>query len=121
MLFRCDVYEDDGELVVEVEAPGVPAEKLALSVGEGVLCVEAARPPAWRTVRWHRRERAEGASRREIPLPEPVLFQRAEAELRDGLLRVRLPLARRRGLERIGVPLERESVSARRTLGASPD
>jgi HSP20 family protein len=114
MLFRCDVYEEEGELVVEVEAPGIPAEKLAVSVGEGVLCVEAARPPSWRGVRWHRRERGEGASRREIPLPEPVLSRRAEADLRDGLLRVRLPLARRRSEERVGVPLEREPVSARR-------
>jgi HSP20 family protein len=114
MLFRSDVYEDDGELVVEVEAPGIPAEKLAVAVGEGVLSVEAARPGAPRGLRWHRRERALGAFHREIPLPEPVLPHLAEASLRDGLLRVRLPLARRRDAERVGLSLEREPVSAGR-------
>jgi HSP20 family protein len=114
MLFRCDVYEEEGELVVEVEAPGVPPEKLSVSVGDGVLCIEAGRPPSWRNVHWHRRERGTGAFRREIPLPEPVLAHRAEADLRDGLLRLRLPLARRRSEERVAVPLEREPVSPRR-------
>jgi HSP20 family protein len=114
MLFRSDVYEDDGELVIEVEAPGVPAEKLAVAVGEGVLSIEAPRPNPPRGLRWHRRERSLGAFHREIPLPEPVLAHLAEASLRDGVLRVRLPLARRRAEERVGVPLERESVSARR-------
>ena len=96
MLFRSDVYEEDGELVVEVEAPGVPPEKLEVSVDEGVLCIEAALP---------RRRRARAlapprAPRRRVPPRDPaagaIVVAPRRRLLRDGLLRVRLPLARRR-------------------------
>jgi HSP20 family protein len=108
MLFRSDVYEEDGELVIEVEAPGVAPEKLAVSVGEGVLCIEAALPRRAAAPLWHRRERPAGAFRREIPLPVSVIVSMADAFVRDGLLRVRLPLARERRDERVSLALERE-------------
>jgi HSP20 family protein len=108
MLFRSDVYEEDGELVVEVEAPGVAPEKLVVSVGEGVLCIEAALPRRAAAPFWHRRERPAGAFRREIPLPVGVLVSMADAFVRDGLLRVRLPLARERREERVALALERD-------------
>jgi HSP20 family protein len=107
MLFRSDVYEDDGELVIEIEAPGVPAEKLSVSVGECALFIEAALPNRADVRHWHRRERSGGAFRREIPLPAHVVPALADAFLRDGLLRIRLPLARRRD-ERVPLTLERE-------------
>jgi HSP20 family protein len=112
MLFRCDVYEEDGEIVVEVEAPGVPPEKLEVSVGEGVLRIEAALPrrPGGRW--WHRRERPGGSFCREIPLPGRVSPGLADAFVRDGLLRVRLPLGRERGAGWVHLPLERDQVSA---------
>ena len=111
MLFRCDMYEEDGEMVVEVEAPGIPPEKIEVSVGEGVLCIEAALLRQAEGRRWHRRERPAGAFRREIPLPSAVLAGLAEAFVRDGVLRVRLPLARPRHPDRIALALERDQVS----------
>jgi HSP20 family protein len=112
MLFRSDVYEEDGEIVVEVEAPGVAPEKLELSVGEGVLCVEASLLRRVEGRHWHRRERPAGSFRREIPLPAPILAGLAEAFVRDGVLRVRLPLARRREADRVTLALERDQVSS---------
>ena len=111
MLFRCDVYEEDGEIVVEVEAPGVAPEKLEVSVGEGVLCIEAALMRRVEGRRWHRRERPAGAFRREIPLPAAILVGLAEAFVRDGVLHLRLPLARRRHADRVTLTLERDQVS----------
>jgi HSP20 family protein len=110
MLFRSDVYEEDGELVIEVEAPGVSAEKLEVTVGEGVLCIEAALPRRAAPRLWHRRERAGGAFRRELPLPASVLPSLGDAFLRDGLLRIRLPLGRPRDADRVRLALEREQV-----------
>lgn len=110
MLFRSDVYEEDGELVIEVEAPGVPPEKLEVSVDEGVLCIEAALPRRPGARLWHRRERPGGSFRRELPLPASVVATLGDAFLRDGLLRVRLPLGRRRTSDRVTLTLEREQV-----------
>lgn len=113
MLFRTDVYEEDDELVIEIEAPGVPAEKLSISVGDGVLSIEAARTRHAGPRRWHRRERPGGAFRRELPLPGSVVPSLADASLRDGLLRVRLPLRRRRDPDRVALELEYEQGVAR--------
>jgi HSP20 family protein len=114
MLFRSDVYEEDGDLVIEIEAPGIPAGKLAVSVGEGTLSIEAALPRRADVRQWHRRERSGGAFRRELPLPANVVPSLADAFLRDGLLRIRLPLARRREPERHALELEREQGVERR-------
>lgn len=97
MLLRTDVYEEDDELVVETDAPGVDASKLEIRVADDALSIEGARPGdtgiPGRT--YHRRERQSGAFRREVPLPLRVCRQVADAVLRDGVLQVRIPLARR--------------------------
>jgi len=97
MLLRMDVFEEDNELVVETDAPGVDASKLEIRVTDDAISIEGARPGqseiAGRT--YHRRERQTGAFRREVPLPSRVCRQVADAVLRDGILRIRIPLARR--------------------------
>lgn len=108
MLFLTDVYEDDGELVLEIEAPGVDASKLTLLVGEALVRVESARPAERGRRAWHRRERAAGVFAREIPLPDRVVSRLADATLADGVLHLRIPLARATGDALVAVPVERE-------------
>jgi HSP20 family molecular chaperone IbpA len=94
VLLRADCFEEEGDLVVEVEVPGSGAESLDVRVGCGVLRVAArsAAPDAGR--RYHRRERGAGVQMREIALPVPVLTRLARVTLEEGLLTVRLPLDR---------------------------
>lgn len=97
MILRSDIYEEDHELVVVVEAPGVRPEKLEVRVREDAICVEGAAADGGRVAparRYHRRERAPGAFRRELALPAPVCPGVAEASVERGLLTLRLPLAR---------------------------
>ncbi len=97
MLLRTDVFEEDDELVVEIDAPGVDASKLEVRIAEDTISIEGARSGDSRIPGrvYHRRERQPGAFLRRIPLPLPVCGQVADAALQDGVLRIRVPLARR--------------------------
>jgi HSP20 family protein len=97
MLLRTDVFEEDDELVVEIDAPGVDASKLEVRVADDTISIEGAPSGESRIPGrvYHRRERQPGAFQRQIPLPLPVCRRVADALLEDGVLRIRIPLARR--------------------------
>jgi 23S rRNA pseudouridine2605 synthase len=91
-----DVYEVGDEVVVEIEAPGIPVHALRVTLhGDRVcLAIDAAAggAEALDERRWHRRERPTGGSERTIPLPRNVDPEAARARLADGLLVLRLPV-----------------------------
>lgn len=97
-----DVCETCGEVVVRVELPGVRADAVKVSLTSSHLHVAGRkRKGAQRGVTSHLcTERFYGEFERTVPLRWPVRAQEATAELRDGLLTVRLPkLKERRGGE----------------------
>ena len=97
-----DLFESAGAIVVCVELPGVRAEHVEVTVRDGHLRVSgrkrkgAPRGPVSHLCS----ERSYGRFTRAVALRRPVRVAEATAELRDGLLTVRLPkLADRRGAE----------------------
>jgi HSP20 family protein len=97
-----DIVETEDALLVTVELPGVPAEKLGVSThgGDLILTGEKGPPVASGPSRFHVAERVYGAFRRVIHLGVPVNTHKAEAVLADGNLRIRFPkVPNRRGEE----------------------
>jgi HSP20 family molecular chaperone IbpA len=97
-----DVCESDGCVTVTVELPGVRAEQVEVALAGGELRVRGRkRKGAPRGVISHLcSERSFGQFARAIPLRWPVRKDGAAAELKDGLLTIRLPkLEDRRGAE----------------------
>ena len=97
-----DVCESDECLTVTMELPGVRAEQVEVALANGELRVRGRkRKSAPRAVISHLcSERSFGQFARAIPLRWPVRRDGATAELKDGLLTVRLPkLEDRRGVE----------------------
>ena len=87
-----DVFAVPEGLVVELELPGVPAEAIRVTAAGGGLVVEGTKgdPEAARK-RYLRAERAFGAFRRHVPLPDDARLEAAAATLREGVLRVVVP------------------------------
>ena len=85
-----DVFEDERELVVVLALPGVPAERVEVSVESGSLVIRAERPTPFagssRVVR--RLEIPYGHFERRIPLSEAL--EAATREMVDGCLVLRL-------------------------------
>ena len=96
MLFRVDLYEADGEFIIEAEVPGLGPDDILLDVGSDRVRIRGRKrgSPALAECEGsaiaHRRERAAGRFEREIPLPLPVLRDAAEATLANGLLTIKL-------------------------------
>ncbi len=89
-----DVSERSDEIVVFVEVPGVDRSDMQVAWNEGVLIVSGLkrqRPSSHGIATYHCVERAYGHFRREITIKIPVDQKNATAELKDGLLRIRLP------------------------------
>lgn len=97
----CEVFSRDGDLVVELDLPGIdPGKDVQVTVQDGVLCItgERHRPHAgdgadggytrgaWRY----------GAFERAVTLPEGATGEGITASYRDGVLEVVVPKAAQR-------------------------
>ncbi len=99
---NADIVETEDALLVKVEVPGVALSGLTVSVlgGNLILQGDKARAEPDPRSKFHLAERAFGRFRRVINLGVPVNTHRAEAELQDGLLKLRFPkVPNRRGEE----------------------
>jgi HSP20 family protein len=87
-----DVFETPTELVLVAELPGVEPSSIDLSVTGNVLSLRGEKPTdgaaeSSGTIR----ERLFGTFHRQVVLPNEVNFEGAQAESKNGVLRVRLP------------------------------
>ena len=97
-----DVCESEACVTVTVELPGVRAEQIEVALTNGELRVRGRkRKGAPRGLISHLcSERSYGRFTRTVQMRWPIRADQASAELKDGLLTVRLPkLAERRGTE----------------------
>ena len=97
-----DLCETADAICVCVELPGVPAESVEVSLTSNYLRISGKkkRRVLRGSISHLCSERSYGNFNRTVPLRWPVRVRGATAELKNGLLRVRLPkLADRRGAE----------------------
>jgi len=99
-----DVYENEREVVVEVELPGVLKEDVVIVLHGGRLELKGLKkdlPSPGSGARYHRLEREYGTFRRVVYIPASVLAERASATLENGILTVvlRKPPRRTRKVE----------------------
>lgn len=90
---RMDIYEDNGNLVAEVELPGVDPKNIEVEVKNNYLSVEAKKEEKKeeREKGYYRRELAKGYYKRVVPLPVEVVGEKAEAEYKEGVLKILIP------------------------------
>jgi HSP20 family protein len=88
---RVDLYETDAAYLLKADLPGVKPDGVSLNSKEGELVLYARREPRHhgkRLVAW---EFAPGDYCRAFTLGEQVDCEAIEADLKDGVLTVRLP------------------------------
>ncbi len=89
-----DVCERADEIVIFVEMPGVDRGDVQLAWNDGVLIISGLkrqRPGGRGVAKYLCVERAYGHFRREISIKIPIDHKNAKAELKDGLMKIRLP------------------------------
>ena len=88
-----DIHEDAESVVVSAELPGVRREDVDVRVENGVLTVRGERKLEHDDKRdnYYRVERSYGAFVRAFSLPTSVDPDKVQAEIREGVLHVKLP------------------------------
>ncbi|MFV2065450.1 MAG: Hsp20/alpha crystallin family protein [Pirellulales bacterium] len=88
-----NLWEDDGNLFVEAELPGLELSELEITVtGDNQLSIKGERmQPEVECGTWHRQERGYGSFSRLIELPEHVDPANVSAEFKHGVVTITLP------------------------------
>jgi HSP20 family protein len=94
MAMPLDAYRRGENVWVHIDLPGVAADSVDINVERGVLTITAER-------NWQREdgdqsylsERPRGSFRRQVHLGESLDTDRIEADLHDGVLTLRIPVA----------------------------
>ncbi len=92
-LLTAEVFDDDDQVVVKLEAPGMDASDFDIQVVDDVLVVRGEKHIEREQTRGQYRlmECAYGSFERAVPLPAPVDEARASARYKKGVLRITLP------------------------------
>jgi HSP20 family protein len=94
---RMDMYEEDKELVIKAEMPGVRKKDLDISLNDDVLTIKAEKKEekeeGEKGTTHYTRERRFGQYIRYMTLPARVDAENISATLKKGLLEIRLPKA----------------------------
>jgi HSP20 family protein len=97
-----DIFEDEDGLVVLADLPGVASEGLDVRVEQRILTITAHAQPAPSGTALHREFELTNFFR-QFQLPEEVDTARIQAELKQGVLTLRLPRAPKEQPRRVEV------------------
>jgi HSP20 family protein len=107
-----DAFRRGSDVWVHIDLPGVKAENLDITVERNVLTIAAER-------NWQRQdgdqsyfgERYRGSFRRQIQLGDGLDLENLEADLHDGVLTIRIPVAEQAKPRRVEVGKGRDTSS----------
>jgi HSP20 family protein len=88
-----DMFERDGNVVVKAEMPGIPSEKIDVTVSDGELLISGERKEEKevREENFYRSERSYGRIYRALPLPEGCDAEHVSATAKDGIVEIVIP------------------------------
>lgn len=87
---RIDIIENNDELIVEAEIPGVTKDNLKLTLEDNILTIEGKKERAKlnENDNIHRNERLFGSFKRSFTLPVDVNPDKVNANFKDGILKI---------------------------------
>jgi len=88
-----DLIDSGNEFIVRAEVPGIPKEKINISVmpkeikieGEAETDIDESKEG------FVHRERTYSSIKKDLPFPEEVIPEKADATVKDGILEVKIP------------------------------
>jgi HSP20 family protein len=100
-----DVSEDEKAVIVRASLPGFRKEDIEVEAHDGVLTIKAQRNEEHETKseKYYRKERRMNSASRRIALPAGVIGEQTQAELKDGVLTLRMPKEQRASATKIRI------------------
>ena len=120
-----DAWRDGDRFVVEFDLPGLAADAVDLDVERNVLTVTAQRPALDEKAELLAAERPRGVFSRQLVLGDNLDLSGIQADYRDGVLRLTIPVAERAKPRKISINRDSEnaehSIDTGRTGNADGD
>lgn len=104
-----DISETDTEVLVRASLPGFKRDEVSIEVDEGMLNITAEHEESKEETggegeeKWVCRERSESRMARTVTLPAAVDQNKAKADLKDGVLTLKLPKAVKSNRRKIAI------------------
>jgi HSP20 family protein len=88
-----DILEAEGDIILKAELPGVDLAAIDIQIRDNVLTLRGERTfeDEVKKEHYYRIERSYGSFTRSFTLPSTIDQARVQAQLRDGILEVKLP------------------------------
>ncbi len=88
-----DVYDNDENIVIKAELPGIDKKDINIDVKDGVLTLKGERTydNEVKKDKYYRRERSFGRFERAFQLPADVDPEKISADYKDGILKIDIP------------------------------
>ncbi len=88
-----DVYEEQDDIVVKAELPGMSKDDIQISFADNTLTIrgEKKKEEEGKGKDYYRAERVYGSFSRSVVLPAEIVAEKARAVFKDGVLEIRLP------------------------------
>ena len=90
-----DMYDNEKEIVVKAEVPGIDKKDIHISVSDSILMIkgEMKKEEETKEEDYYCAERAYGSFSRRLELPAKVQESKIKANFKDGVLEIHLPKA----------------------------
>jgi HSP20 family protein len=88
-----DVYDNDENIVIKAEIPGIEKKDISIDVKDGLLTLKGERSHdnEVKNNKYYRRERSFGRFERTFQLPVDVDPEKISADCKDGILKIDIP------------------------------
>lgn len=88
-----DIFEQDGDVVLKAEVPGMKKEDIEVNLANNVVTISGKKEKEEKVEKkdYYRIERSYGSFKRSFQLPSDVQTDKAKANFKDGVLEVRIP------------------------------
>ena len=103
-----DVYETDGDFVIQSTIAGVKAEDLDITIENDIVTIRGSREKqvTEEEKKYYYQECYWGAFSRQVILPEEVDGSKAEAAIKEGVLTLRIPKAKKIQKRKVSIKQE---------------
>lgn len=124
-----EVHQDDKQIEITAELPGVKEDDIDLSIEDGVLTLSGEKKSARNDKESGYSERSYGRFERRITLPSNIDEERCAADFKDGVLRITIPKAEEKrgrkiplgGQQRHGLEAQNDRQGSLQQAAAEPD
>jgi len=106
---RVDVYEKGNDVLVEALLPGMKAEDVEIEVSDEYVTLIGERKLEQedKDKNYYRKEVSYGSFKRVVGLPVKVKSEKANAEVKDGVLKITLPKAEEKKSKKLKVKVSK--------------